>query len=346
MISSGHFLLPPGLRGAAAFALLLVAFGLAGCGEKRSGTPTTPGALDSGTAVELCVNSGCGERIELLAFPSAENLTFSDGGRLFVSGNGGIHEVTKDAAGAFSATLISEGCASGLGLAIRGNVLYAVCSGMKIFAGELSATPQLTEIFTLTGMCIPNGMALGADGNLYVVDEPLNFCVPDPSVVRLTIDPANPMNILSQETWLQGSPLGQLHLGLDNVLRFPNGLQSLGNRFFGTDGGSVYAVNLLPDGSAGPVELLFFEPTPHDDLGIAGDQLLVTDFAGGAIVLISQAGEFLDATDYATFSFPSSVRLGRPPMFEPGDIVVTETGVLGDNDLPIDFLSVFRRRAE
>jgi len=324
--------------------LALGLFLLAGC-DGSSEAPAS-GAAGDQTPVELCVNSTCGERIELLAFPSAENLTFSADGRLFVSGNGGVFEVTKNAEGQFARNLISDGCDGGLGLAIRGNILYAVCSGMKIFAGALGAAPTLTEIFTLSGMCIPNGMALGADGHLYVVDEPLNLCVPDPKIVRLRVHPSDPMQITAQETWVQGSPLGQLHLGLDNTLRFPNGLQSQGNRFYGTDGGSVYAVDLLADGSAGAVEPLFFEPTPHDDLGIAGDKLLVADFAGGAIVLISQDGAFLDATDYGVFTFPSSVRLGRPPLFAPGDIVVTETGVLGDNSLPIDFLSVFRRRVE
>ena len=40
-------------------------------------------------------------------------------------------------------------------------------------------------------MCIANGMAMGADGNLYIVDEPLNLCVPDPKIVRLRLDGAD-----------------------------------------------------------------------------------------------------------------------------------------------------------
>ena len=33
-------------------------------------------------------------------------------------------------------------------------------------------------------------------------------------------------------------------------------------------------------------------------------------------------------------------------MFAADDILVTETGVLTDNNLPIDFLSVFRRNGD
>ena len=324
----------------AALSVLLLA--ACGNGATTAGNATTP---SDDAPLDLCVNSTCGERVVLMDLPSAENLTFSPDGRLFVSANGGVFEIKKDAAGAFTAAPIAEGCPGGLGLAIRGNILYAVCSGMHIYAGELSATPQLKEIFALTGMCIPNGMALGADSNLYVVDEPLSLCVPDPKIVRLTVDPANPLHVTQQETWLQGSPAGLLYLGLDNTLRFPNGLQSRGDAFFGTDGGSIYRVDLLPDGSAGEVVPLYFEPTPHDDLGIAGDNLLVADFAGVRILLLSQAGEPLQQTDRLLFSSPSSARLGRPPMFKPDEIVVTETGVLGDNNLPLDHLSLFRRKA-
>lgn len=321
----------------------LLAWALVGCEshgvESATGQPTPELPLPP-----LCVSSDCGEKLVLLDFPSAENLTFSPDGRLFVSGGLGVFEVTRDAAGSFHAADIAPGCGSGLGLAVHRGQLYAICSGQRLFAGALGATPQLAEVFQLRGMCISNGMAVGADGNLYVVDEPLNLCVPDPKIVRLKLDPADPRKVLSQETWVQGSPLGQLHLGLDNVLRFPNGLQARGNRFFGTDGGSLYSVDLLPDGTAGPVTPIHFEVAVRDDLGIAGDDLLVTDFATGRIQLISQAGVALQATARGLFSSPSSIRLGQPPMFAPGDILVTETGVLTDNDLPLDRLSLFRRK--
>lgn len=323
---------------------LLLSVALAGCDDNDSSSGSgglTPGAPISS---QLCVSTSCGHRIELMPFPSAENLTFTDSGRLFVSGAGGVYEIHQDPAGAYTRSLVSgEGCTGGLGLAVRGDMLYAVCSGMKLFAGQLTDTPMLTEVFTFTGMCIPNGMALGADGNLYVVDEPLQLCVPDPKIVRLNIDPADPMHIVNQETWLQGSPLGLLAFGLDKVLRFPNGLQSNGKRFYGTDGGSIYSVDLQADGSAGPVTPIFFVVTAHDDLGFTGDSIVAADFLRGSIEHISLTGQSLGSTGPGSFSFPSSVRLGRPPMFRPTDLVITETGVLTDNNLPIDYLSVFRK---
>lgn len=303
-----------------------------------TGTPAMP------DTAALCVSSSCGEKIELVDLPGAENQIFSDDGRLFVSAGSGLYEIHKNAAGEFSAERISDACGF-TGLAIRNGYLYAACGSSELFAGPLATPMQVEHIFDFEGMCIPNGTALGSDGRIYVVDEPLNICVPDPKIVRLTVDPADPMHIVSQEVWVQGSALGGLFLGLDNVLRFPNGLVREGNRFYATDGGSVFHVDLQPDGSAGPVTPLFFQTTAHDDLGLAGpDGLVVTDFVLGRLVLLSRSGELLQSTLPGLFSFPSSARLGRPPMFEPTDIVVTETGVLVDQSLPLDRLSLFRRR--
>lgn len=324
-------------------ALLLL---LAACGDDGGGSGTAFPDDSGGVAgaPALCLTADCGAKQVLLDLPSAENLTFSPEGRLFVSGGFGVFEIGRDAAGAYQASPIAPECGAAAGLAVRAGVLYAVCSGQRLFAGRLLAQPQLKPVFDFTGMCIPNGMSVGPDGHLYVVDEPLNVCVPDPKIVRLRIDAGDPLRILGQETWVQGSALGQLHLGIGNVLRFPNGLQRRGNRFFGTDGGSVYAVDWLPDGGAGPVQPLSFQVAVHDDLGIAGENLLVTDFATGRILLLSAQGEQLQSTARLLFSFPSSVRLGRPPLFRSDDILVTETGLLTDNNLPIDRLSLFRRQ--
>ena len=317
---------------------------LAGCAK---GDGSVSGASPATSSNDLCVSSSCGERVVLLDIPSAENQIFTSDGRLFVSSGSGLWEVTKDSSGAYAKTSITD---TGLnGLAIIGDVLYATAGNGDFYAGHISSGPQMTKIFTIEGMCIANGMVAGPDGNLYVVDEPLspappNCVPPDPKIVRLNVDPADPMHILNQEVWIQGSPAGLLFLGADNTLRFPNGLQRKGSRFFGTDGGAIYYADLQPDGAAGPVTMIYWEPTAHDDLGIAGEDLVVTDFFGGRIFLLSQDGQLLQQTDRVLFSFPSSTRIGRPPLFSTDEVVVTETGVLTDNTLPLDHLSVFRKR--
>ncbi len=323
--------------------VVLAACGIGACGNEGSGGQS---ATSSVSAADLCVSDSCGERTVLLDIPGAENLTFSPDGRLFVSGGSGVFEITRGADGQLRTTTISTETRGYTGLAVRGDVLYAISGDGRVWATQLTPTPQLQTIHQMSGMCIANGTTLGADGNLYVVDEPLNFCVPDPKIKRLVISDADPLQIVSEEVWVQGSALGTLSFGVGNVLRFPNGLQSDGRQFFGTDGGSIYTVELQDDGQAGAVTPIYFTVDVHDDLGLVPDGVLLADFLTGRISLISRDGELLQATAPGTFTFPSSVRMGRPPLFEPTDILVTETGVLVDQSLPLDHLSVFRRRAD
>lgn len=323
---------------------LLVCAGLLGACQ---GAGREMHAGGESTADELCLQNSCAELIELVAIPDAENIHFSPEGRLFVTGGSNIYEIRGDLDQGFEAiALVTQSC-NFTGMAQKGGILYALCGDGRLYAGPIDPEPALQIIFQMENMCIANGTALGPDGNLYVVDEPLDpSCLPpDPKIARLTLDPFDPLHVLSQDTWLQGDALGTLPFGVGTESRFPNGLAVRGNRFFSTDGGSIFYLDLLPDGSAGPVTPLFFEVTAHDDLSLAGDSLLVTDFFVGRIFQLSLDGELLQQTDPATFDSPSSVQLAMPPMFRSDDILVTEKGLLLEQNLPIDVLSLWRRRS-
>lgn len=177
-----------------------------------------PAANNSGNPVSsasLCVSSACGEAIPLVTIPDAENILLTDDGRLFVSGGLNVYEISKMPDGSYIATAIADSECGFTGLVQKDNILYAVCGDSRLFAGEISDTPVLSQIYNFAeNMCIPNGATLGPDGKIYVVDEPLNpTCLPpDPRIVRLSIDPEDPFNITEQETWVQGGALGLLFL--------------------------------------------------------------------------------------------------------------------------------------
>lgn len=326
------------IKNTLAMSAILVA--LAGCGADRG-----PLDADSIDGSGLCVSSDCGEVIELVNIPDAENIHFTPEGRLFVTGGSNAYEVIQHSDDSFEALALTEAGCNFTGMAQKEQTLYVVCGDGQLFAAPLDDVASLAPIFQMEGMCIANGAALGPDGELYVVDEPLNpTCLPpDPKIVRLRIDPNDTMTIIAQETWVDGAALGLLPFGVGNQPRFPNGLAVIDQRFFSTDGGSVFYVDLLDDGSAGPVTPISFNVAIHDDLSIAGDTLLVTDFLGGRILQMSFDGDTLQSTNLLTFDFPSAVQLARPPMFRADDILVTEKGVLLEQNLPIDVLSVFRR---
>lgn len=301
---------------------------------------------DAAADAPLCVSSSCGEATALLTIPDAENILFLNDGRLIVSGGRNVYEVTGNLEAGFAARALSVEDCGFTGLAEGHGLLYAVCGDSKLYAASLDAELALSQIYSFTDACIPNGTVLGPDGHLYVVDEPLNPACGDelPKIMRLRIDSQQPRQILLQENWVEGSAVGGLAFGTDTMMRFPNGLALQGNRFWATDGGSVFFVDLQTDGSAGPVTPIFFEPTAHDDLSVTDGQLLVTDFFGGRILLMDTAGQVLQETDAGVFASPSAVMRGQPPLFRSDDILVTEKGVLGDPDGPVgNLLTLFRR---
>ncbi len=182
-------------------ALLLAACGPATVPDQAA--TSAKGAGSGPSTEELCVSSDCGEAVKLVAIPDAENILFGPGGRLFVSGGLNVSEITKAGDGTFSAQPLSAQTCGFTGLAIHRNHLYATCGDSRLFAGRLDGELALTEIYRFIGMCIPNGTAVGPDGRLYVVDEPLNCQQADPKIVALTLDQADPTKVLAQESWIQ-----------------------------------------------------------------------------------------------------------------------------------------------
>lgn len=314
---------------------------LPGCGSS-SATGDEAGAPAVDPA-RLCVAAGCGTRIKLLEIDSAENTLFTPDGRLFVSGGSNVYEVTHDAAGWRAAPLYDGSC-NFTGMARRGNILYVACFDLRLYALDLShGGARLQPIYALAGMAAPNGMSDGPDGELYLTDGPLSTSqLPSPKIVRLDFDAADPLKVARQTTWLSQG------VGL------PNGLTRRDRTlYFSTSSilppslGQVNRVTIQADGSAGAVQTFSnLGLSVPDDLSVAGDDLLQALYSEGAIALIGPDGAIVSQTAPLSFDLPSSVKPGRPPLFEPTDLVVTEKGVVGVDQTGALFgnmLSVYRR---
>ncbi len=188
-------------------------------------------------------------------------------------------------------------------------------------------------------MASPNGMTSGPDGELYINNGPLSpSSPPDPRMVRVRLDPADPMHVVEQTDWITTG------------MEFPNGLARSGRSLYFTDAallpptlGMVKRVDINTDGSPSEIHVVTTFNSLPDDLSVVADALLVTYYSNNALALYGQDGALIAQSAPLSFQNPSQVIVGRPPMFSTTDILVTEKGVVGDDITPLgDVLSVFR----
>ena len=310
---------------------LLLAFAMALAACEDSPDPVATGSL--------CIASACGSKTRLVAIPDAENLLFTPEGRLFVSGGVNVYEIGL-ADGSYTATPLSATACNFTGLALRGDVLYANCFDGQLYAARLTARPQLAAIHRLN-LASPNGLATGPEGELYVVNGPLSTgSLPAPKIVRIRLDAGDPMRVAAQSDWLV----------LDALQSQPNGVQIRGRTLYFSESaapsqGRIRSVAINADGSPGVAQTFTSFDSIPDDFSLAGTNLLAAQYSAGRIALYDAGGALVSQTDANGFESPSQVRLGQPPLFSPTDVLVTEKGVIGEqNSTNGNVLSVFRRR--
>lgn len=316
------------------WAVLAMTLALGGCSSDDGDGGGSSGAVDP---AKLCVSSDCGEKTVLLTIPDAENLLFSADGRLFVSGGTNVFEIRRDGAG-YAATPLYEGSCNFTGLAIRGDVLYANCFDGQLYAARLTSQPQLAPIHQY-GIAAPNGLVDGPDNDLFVANGPLPVgALPDGHVRRLRLDPSDPFRVIEDAEWTREGLLG------------PNGVQRRGRELLVSNTAltSLAEIRSYPieaDGSAGASRQVASFLSLPDDFSVVGDSILAALFGSNQIALIGPDGTVQAMTSIGSFSGPSQVRVARPPLFASDDILVSEKGLLADNDSPIgNVLSVFRRK--
>ncbi|HEX4340726.1 MAG TPA: hypothetical protein VH062_32685 [Polyangiaceae bacterium] len=279
----------------------------AGCSSSAEADDAKAGATAS-TDSALLVGGSRETVIDSIA--SIENSMFSTTGRLFLTGDDGVYEVTRDATGALHATVraASSGCKFA-GIAETRGVLYVNCydgTNSSVFAARLDDAPTFQKIYDLPGVSLANGAAADDAGRVYVADSTHG------TIWRLAIDPVNPFAVTSREAFSTGN-------------LFPNGLEVFGGNVYFTDFVAVKRIPLLANGTAGAVTTLASQLTFFDDLHVDDSGIVVANYLFGSVEGLTPNG--VDLLDTASFGFsgPSSVlpakgRLG----FADRDLLVTE----------------------
>jgi hypothetical protein len=317
--------------------------------EARGTQGTTPDAADEPAetldAPELAAAPGSSRplpgrfarRVLHEEINEAENLFFTEDGRLFVSGAEDIYEIKRAANGSFTKTdHFHEECVVE-GIVRSQNYLYGACwtLGLDLSAksfligGELSANPVFRILGDLDKDVVANGMTVDPEGRVY-----LTYTTGTGEIVRLTF--SAPLKLQKKEVWTTGLP---------NV----NGIKYLNGAMYvtllnGALSGQLARVPMLPDGSAGKPEILYERwLTVLDDIAPFEDGFIITDFLKGTLIFWDQARGVYAETPSGTFYGPTSVARGVPPMFNARQLLVPEKGnFLIRDERRGDLLSIYQ----
>ena len=317
----------------------------------------------------LVLLTGCLDKEKIATVPDAENQLFTSDGRLIVTGGDGVFEIKRTATGYSAERIASEaGTCNHTGLAQMGAWVFTACqqrpNGLfgavdnHLLAAQVIAGQPLRFIEVdrpspdpMDSLAIPNGLAVTPNGRLLLAD--FNLLLPA-GVARLAIDTSGTRPRLTsfEKNWL----------AWQHGIYHPNGVRVLGQELFVSDitlvkryqfdaAGNVPLAVPAPGGRTVRNEVLVYQgATVLDDIQPLCGGVAINDYAGGRLVYMAPNG--LDSNGLPTYrqaaasglqslQQPSSVQIGRAPLFSGRDVLVTEKGVLGD--LSSDYGNKFTR---
>ncbi|HRZ26761.1 MAG TPA: hypothetical protein P5295_08135 [Spirochaetota bacterium] len=285
----------------------------------------------------------------------AENLLFTDTGRIFVTG-ANVAEITPDGA----AMLMPDNYGIFGGMAQVGSWLYVICNRYRTSMDSIDLNEMLkaenlgtllglltdafmdkvilradlnaggpeklvfTEIHRLTGMMLANGMTADSKGNLYVAD--MTF-LPAGKIVKVSVS-ETAIQVATQETWLSSgegvhSPNGMCIR--DDILYFTD------YNMLSSKQASVKKVTIIGD-SPGAVETLHSAAGLYDDLDVVvyrgRPTVAVAGYFVGNILVIDEETGNVTRVGSSTLQCPSSVHFGDGGWVGTDEFIVTEVGML------------------
>jgi hypothetical protein len=252
---------------------------------------------------------GSGRYTFLATVIGAENQVFA-GGRLFITGDKGVYELRRNAAGTYDRITLAPEQKSPLcqfgGITEVKTTLYVNCYGVTqsfIFAAQLTATPSFQSIYTLACNGFANGLTSDALGRLYVATTFQD------QILRL-IPSADPLVIAQREVYQKKSG------------GFTNGLAHHAGSIYWTDALAIKRNTV--DREYATFKQVVADFAYFDDLYVDESGILATDAANNVLRAYSLAGKPTGVTTQK-FGGPSSVgrALGQAG-FGQNALIITE----------------------
>ncbi len=316
-------------------------------------------ALNTALVLSLSFSlSGCFEKTNITKIGDAENILFVDDGRLLVSGGNNIYEVKRNGDKYSSQPLYLDSnnqpiSCNFTGIAQYQNWIISSCvetsyilwTNNHLLAAN-THQPELTfNVISSFGndvydqLALPNGLAFTKDGALLVADYDL---LATSGIAKITLDFSGQQpSILSLE---------ENFVGPDHGLSSPNGIRVVDNLLYVSDGNAVKRYKITTDGSIPQYvadegvtranETVMWQgglATIVDDIMPLCGGVVISDYLAGKVKYIKRATDaygnnetFSQAwsTGLLALQSPSSMAIGKPPMFSGDKLLVTEKGLL------------------
>lgn len=263
--------------------------------------------------------------------PHTENGAFTDNGRFFVASavNGGnIYEITTDGAGNYDATPVVDATNNCMftGLTGTGNTIYATCQSTSetyLYRLQVSDTGLDVIYKTISGLTQSNGMAVDANGDIYISDSGAKSLYSSKSpIIKVVVTDENTFEFDAAD-WLDKS----------YVIKFPNGIQIEGDTMYYADHYKVRTVKINSDGTAGVVNDFYTTTTANliDDLAITPDYIAISEIkyptstsgssvTGHVILLDKETGDVVQ-------------QIAADKIYEPSSIIYDRDGIFGEESL-------------
>lgn len=294
---------------------------------------------------------------KIVDIDDAENLLYTDDGRLIVSGKKNIYLVSHDAAGYHKKELYPEGGCMFDGIAQWGKWVFATCNrGLtpwKLFAAGLQDNGDIhfAEIGTLPGFILANGMAFSPQGDLLMADTNIaattNFGLAKIKINHDAMPDYNDPNPVFDATKIIGS-INKKWLDLN-----PNGVRVKGNFLYVTALNRVLKYKLDANGEVLTEQVLATQNAYLDDLYPLCGGAIVANFSLGSIFYVDKNGYINPnyRTEANSLGGPTAVLISKEGLYSPAPLIVTETGIpfefsgkLGDRlinlDMGVDFAAM------